>query len=70
MLSFFRKIWPRRQTVAALTPAEQPKQSPAPDKSDKSYSADQPISTRKEDRFNRWPFAQRIAETIARRAGS
>jgi KAP family P-loop domain len=33
----------------------------------KFYSSDQPISSRTEDRFNRWPFAQRIAETIASR---
>jgi KAP family P-loop domain len=31
------------------------------------YSSDQPITGRREDRFDRWPFAQRIAETIARR---
>jgi hypothetical protein len=32
------------------------------------YSADRPISSRNEDRFNRWPFAQRLADTIARRS--
>jgi len=31
----------------------------------RAYSADQPISGKAQDRFNRWPFAQRIAETIA-----
>jgi hypothetical protein len=34
---------------------------------EKSYSSDQRISSQKEDRFNRWPFAQRVAETIAHR---
>jgi len=29
------------------------------------YSSDQPIMRRDQDRFNRWPFAKRIAETIA-----
>jgi len=29
------------------------------------YSSDQPIMLRDQDRFNRWPFAKRIAETIA-----
>jgi hypothetical protein len=32
------------------------------------YSADQPIRSREEDRFNRWPFAHRIAETLAARS--
>src|SRR5919106_1453264 len=32
------------------------------------YSADQPIRSKEEDRFNRWPFAQRIAETLAARS--
>jgi hypothetical protein len=31
------------------------------------YAADQPIRSREDDRFNRWPFAKRIAETLARR---
>jgi hypothetical protein len=35
-----------------------------------TYSADRPIHSRDEDRFNRWPFAQRIADTIARREES
>jgi predicted KAP-like P-loop ATPase len=29
------------------------------------YSTDQPITRRDQDRFNRWPFAKRVAETIA-----
>jgi hypothetical protein len=32
-----------------------------------SYSSDRPISKRDEDRFNRWPFAARIADTLATR---
>lgn len=35
--------------------------APAP----RTYSADQPITSRDQDRFNRWPFAKRIADTIA-----
>jgi len=31
------------------------------------YSSDQPIRSKGQDRFNRWPFAQRIAETLAGR---
>ncbi|NKA95838.1 NTPase [Ralstonia solanacearum] len=37
-----------------------------PSQSDR-YSADQPIRSKAEDRFNRAPFASRIAETIAAR---
>ena len=32
-----------------------------------SYVADAPISNPAEDRFSRWPFAKRIADTIATR---
>lgn len=35
-----------------------------------SYSSDQPIRSKGEDRFNRWPFAERIADTLARRKDS
>ncbi|MDO8557029.1 MAG: KAP family NTPase [Candidatus Jorgensenbacteria bacterium] len=30
----------------------------------RSYQPDRPIKVQKEDRFNRWPFAERIADTI------
>lgn len=33
----------------------------------RTYSSDQPISGREHDRFGRWPFARRIADTIASR---
>lgn len=32
-----------------------------------SYSSDQPIASKAQDRFNRWPFAKRIAETLSAR---
>src|SRR5271170_5906064 len=32
-----------------------------------SYVADAPIFDPKQDRFNRWPFAKRIADTVAAR---
>lgn len=32
------------------------------------YCSDLPISAKREDRFNRWPFAKRIADTLAERA--
>lgn len=40
----------------------------APNPETGPFSADQPITSQAEDRFNRWPFAARIAETIARRS--
>ncbi len=48
---------------AAPPPSDQvsdPMQTPG-------YAADQPIRTKEEDRFNRWPFAERIAQTLAAR---
>jgi len=33
-----------------------------------SYLGDQPVRSKPDDRFNRWPFAQRLADTIARRS--
>jgi hypothetical protein len=32
-----------------------------------SYSADKPVESKDEDRFNRWPFSKRIADTLAGR---
>jgi KAP family P-loop domain len=31
------------------------------------YRTDQPLTDHRQDRFSRWPFARRIAETVARR---
>lgn len=50
---------------ASAVTEEQP--VPAPD-DHHHYNSDQPITTRSEDRFNRAPFASRIADTIAGRA--
>lgn len=36
----------------------------------RTYLSDQPIQSRADDRFNRWPFAKRIADTIVRRPDS
>lgn len=41
--------------------------SPVDAREEKSFSADRPITSREDDRFNRWPFAERIAQTIANR---
>ena len=37
------------------------------DKEGGAYSSDQPITSKRQDRFQRWPFAKRIADTIAKR---
>ncbi len=40
---------------------------PSGTKDETSYSSDRPITSKDEDKFNRWPFAERIADTIVRR---
>jgi hypothetical protein len=47
-----------QSSTAAVTP---------PEVSQVQYQSDQPITRRAQDRFNRAPFASRIAETIAKR---
>lgn len=68
MFKWLKKLLPKPR---AVEPAESVNPTP-PQESEKdakpAYSADQPIETIKEDRFNRWPFAKRIAETLATRA--
>ena len=44
-----------------------PESAASPRSQEEEFSADQPIRSKGEDRFNRWPFAQRIAETLAAR---
>lgn len=39
-------------------------------KREASYSTDAPISSRAADRFERWPFGERVASTIAARPDS
>jgi hypothetical protein len=67
---WLRTLWgepptaPQSSAVSDVRRAE----SPAPNASHaEGYSADQPIRSKDEDRFNRWPFAKRIAETLAAR---
>ena len=56
----------RRKKVDMVEPVSKP-QAETEAEINRYYSADHPIGTKAEDRFNRWPFAQRIADTIARR---
>ena len=53
-------------TSSSASRAELNTEQPAPD-APHTYSSDQPIRSRGEDRFNRWAFAERIASTIAGR---
>lgn len=68
----FRRIrdWLQRRKTGEPESAIEDKpaksQSAAVDESGQVYSTDQPIMRRDQDRFNRWPFAKRIAETIAK----
>lgn len=48
-----------KETVEAAQPAA---------KNSHAYSSDQPISSKNEDRFNRWAFAERVADTLAGRS--
>src|ERR1051325_3640917 len=48
-------------------PKEQASAEAGAAKEGEDYSTDRPISTPEEDRFDRWPFAQRVAEIIERR---
>jgi hypothetical protein len=47
----------------ATSPAETRSQS----QEGSTYSSDEPIRFKRQDRFNRWPFAKRIADTLAAR---
>lgn len=59
------KAWFRR--LRGTKPAAKPVHSPRPDEP-RTYSSDQPITSKEHDRFGRWPFAERIADTIAKRS--
>ena len=48
----------KKGTTEAVEPAAQ---------AEHGYSSDQPIRSKSEDRFNRWAFAKRIADTFASR---
>jgi predicted KAP-like P-loop ATPase len=51
-------------------PTTEEKGSPGPKSenlAESGYSSDQPIRSKDQDRFNRWPFAKRIADTLSGR---
>ena len=57
----------RRSPAIAQKPAEQEGEKTSTPASVDAYSPDKPIELPTEDRFNRWPFAQRVAQTISTR---
>lgn len=66
MFELVKKLFTKRpsqpdQVQAEPLPDAAQRAAPAPNQ----YSSDLPISSRSEDRFNRWHFAKRIADTLA-----
>lgn len=64
MFKFLKSL---RKSRAALLGASSVDGSPQPRGPKETFLADEPIKSRSEDRFNRWPFAKRIADTVATR---
>lgn len=63
MFRRFQKWWSSRHVMEQ---AEPPRPTETPEVGP-SYAADQPIDSKLQDRLARWPFAQRLAQTIAHR---
>ena len=67
-MNLIKKLFSRRSNPKPLEQIPAPKAPEMAKTGDGSnYSPDQPIRSKNEDRFNRWPFAERIAQTIAGR---
>lgn len=65
--ALFQRFWRGTQKPTETSPPAtegQGQQSNAAD----SFSTDRPIKSSAEDRFNRWPFANRVVQAIANRA--
>ncbi len=63
MVERLRSLFTSRSPGTKSAPARDGR----PPKTDKSYSSDIPLVDPASDRFNRWPFSQRLALTIASR---
>lgn len=63
------KAWWKSTTSSAdsTEPSVASNERPQPAGPPFGYAADHPITTSAEDRFGRWPFASRLAETLAMR---
>jgi predicted KAP-like P-loop ATPase len=67
LLSKFKKFGFRKRADQNIASENTDSSGVATENPETIYSSDQPIRFREQDRFNRWPFAQRIAETLATR---
>jgi hypothetical protein len=69
LLAMFKREDSSRNESSSATHSETPTVAIAvtPEPAIEAYSSDLPITSKEEDRFGRWPFAERIAETIAKR---
>jgi predicted KAP-like P-loop ATPase len=70
MANWFKKLWAASSAALAIPKAvdtRKPESPPPGPAGTEEYSSDQPIRSKEEDRFNRWPFANRIAEILAAR---
>lgn len=68
MINFLKNLLAAGHRIKAPNSAEQGKASQQ--SADANYLSDQPIYLRENDEFNRWPFARRIADTLATRTDS
>ena len=64
MKRIMRKFWQRVQRKSSPADSIEPSQAV---RATADYASDQPITSAIDDRFGRWPFASRIAETLATR---
>lgn len=64
MNAWFRRLFRRAEPAveSADRPSDQLRRNEL-----QTYSSDQPITSKDHDRFGRWPFAKRIADTISKR---
>ncbi|KAA5845894.1 NTPase KAP [Pseudomonas chlororaphis] len=68
MFNFFKKKAAKKKVLSEVRNEKEEANVAQPENTrDNQYIADQPITGKAEDRFNRSPFASRIAETIATR---
>src|SRR5660397_103043 len=72
MVNLWARLFQSHKDSGGFPPSATPEMPPAnqqgtPSSTTDLYSSDQPIHSRDQDRFNRWPFADRISQTIARR---
>jgi hypothetical protein len=69
LFAMFKREDSSRSGLSSATQSETPAVAIAvtPGSATEAYSSDLPITSKEEDRFGRWPFAERIAETIAKR---